>query len=232
MIPHILFYKSPAQQYRSVTRKIFKEYPCYGDYDNYDLQLFQAQWKASSHNLVQYGYYVNWLLGANCISDNGFDISRYERDLITAEKLDLDNANYHYALARLYVDRSVDRQNTKDNKPDAITGLSYYYRVRNRHLLDRAMHEFMLGLAMPSLRRYHHEFMLERLKLLPPVRTTEGHFLRWMIITGDTHPEFYGYQRLAEVSLSYGRLLLAGRAPAGSHTLSHGMEAAGNATTQ
>ena len=193
-LPHFLFFQSPAQQFDSKGLRAFR-----GDLNRGDLAWFAAKWKASSHDKISHGYYVNWLR-------DDIGLSPYEKDFPAAEQLDPNNASYNYVLAGNYLKDAID---VKYVNKGYIEGSVAHYSVKNRKLLDRAMHEYALGLAKPALRRYHHEIVCGRLALLPPSRSVEDYYIRRTILKYETYPEKYNYLRITEVGLFYGRLLIA-----------------------
>jgi hypothetical protein len=130
------------------------------------------------------------------------DFRHFEGELRTGEKLDPDNAIYHYRLALAYLMHSMvasAEMAVVEPQPDEL----YYLPDFNRGVaeLERAF-------AKPYLATYHGEMVRDRLALLPPAYASEDYLLRYQASMWELFPELAQTRSIARKYSGCVRLLV------------------------
>ena len=146
----------------------------------------RAIWEAHPNSRTYFANYIAYLEQEKLTTTQS--LLHFEQEISCGERLDPQNALYHYLLAAALIDWSVLNAD-KGPKIDKITGnLSFPYRIRDRHILDRAMREYLIGLGKPYFNTFHLAMVREQIGALPPCRQLEDQLLKITIAEGTPIP--------------------------------------------
>ncbi|MHB9026876.1 MAG: permease prefix domain 1-containing protein [Armatimonadota bacterium] len=166
----------------------------------------RAIWEKQPENTVYLANYVSTLM-------RGYFGEVAEQDMRQGEKLDTDNAIYHYCLARSMDHDALvimdDSQPRANDRPGSERMFNLVYSLQDRQKLDRAMAEVRRGLEKPFTSAYHRQMLHERLAVLPSDDCFRDATMQLLVSASVLLPEYSHYRQIAREMPYYGQLLLA-----------------------
>ncbi len=172
----------------------------------------RAIWEAHPESRVYFANYMTYLLQAPIATPEA--LAHFEQEITSGEQLDPQNALYHYLLADALITQALEHTDQGPDVDKKTGKWSFPYRIHNRRMFDRAMHEYQVGLSKPYLHGYHLDMVNEQIGALSPCRQAEDHLLKIAIGAQTLLPELARLRTLARVAPFYAKTLIAeGRMP-------------------
>lgn len=166
----------------------------------------RAIWEAHPTSKIYFANYIAYVEQEKISTPQ--DLAHFEQEISCGERLDPQNALYHYLLADALVNWSVLHADQGPQIDEKTGKRSYPYQIRDRRMLDRAMREYQIGLSKPYFNSYHLDMVKAQIGALPPCRQLEDYLLKCAIAARTISPELARLRNLARVTPYYAKTLI------------------------
>lgn len=174
----------------------------YGDPDKKTrVEQQKAIWEKFPDNKIYAANYIISLISLGNSKDCDF-IAEIER----AGKIDPDNALYNYLAAGILLKDACNQVELP--RADRKAKPQYRFELKDRALLDKAMHEYLAGVNKKYCNSYTADLLKQRLQIMGEANSLTGQLEQMVLGAGTLLPQLSNYRNIGKYMPEYANILI------------------------
>ncbi|MEI8244749.1 MAG: permease prefix domain 1-containing protein [Lentisphaerota bacterium] len=174
----------------------------YGDPDKKTrIEQQKAIWEKFPDNKIYAANYIISLISLGNSKDCDF-IAEIGR----AGKIDPDNALYNYLAAGILLQDACSEVGLP--REDKKAKQQYRFELKDRVLLEKAMHEYLAGVKKKYCNSYTADLLKQRLQIMGEANSLTGQFEQMVLGAGTLLPQLSNYRNIGRYMPEYANILI------------------------
>ena len=166
----------------------------------------KAIWEKFPDNKI---YAANYILAL--ISGNNKDMNQefILAEIRQSELLDPDNALYNYLAADILLKDACNEEDACSlPREDKKAKQKYRFELKDRALLEKAMHEYLAGVNKKYCNSYTADLLKQRLQIMGEANSLAGQLEQMVLGAGTMLPQLNNYRNIGKYMPEYAGILI------------------------